>query len=250
MDRFINILLHGIGIASVAIIMLALASQFEPVRLQAYHVAMPWVLTICSVFMVSMAWIVIHFRKITKRLKALQEVAMTDHLTGVANRMALAETLQGPSVKTALKDGHLAVLSLDLDGFKRLNDEHGHHVGDRALRIAAKRITHSVGRNAQVFRMGGDEFLCLVFDPDPKAAAQTVVDRISASFSSPMDLGGHPQIVAPSVGIAMAQQGETWDAVLMRSDAAMYQAKQSEFLYDFCSIPYLALVEPELRQTA
>lgn len=188
-------------------------------------------------------------RQLAKKLEAMQKVAITDHLTRVANRTALTEMLQGSLVQAALKNGHLAVLSLDLDDFKQLNDEYGHHAGDAALKVAAKRITSSVRRYERVFRMGGDEFLCLVFDPDPKAAAQMVVDRLIASFEVPMDLGDHQQVVTPSIGVAIAEPGETWDAVLKRSDIAMYRAKQSDFSFYFCGNTGPNLVETKVRQT-
>jgi len=190
------------------------------------RVALPWVLAICVALILLTAWMAVYFRKLATSLEQMHEVAMTDHLTGAANRTALTETLQTALLRQSLQEGNLAVISLDLNDFKKLNDDYGHHAGDRALQISAERIKSSVRRYEKVYRMGGDEFLCIVFDPDPAAAAQRVFDRLSDVFSKPMDLGPVKQRVTPSVGIAIAQQGETWGAILKRSDEAMYSAKR------------------------
>ena len=249
MERLICITFAAVVIASSVIVLIAVTWHLGLSGSQFYRVSLPFVLVVCAVFLVLIASMGTYFLRLARKLEEMHRVAMTDHLTGVANRTALTETLQGDLVQAALSDGHLAVLSLDLDDFKKLNDEYGHHAGDAALKAAAERISHSVRRYEKVFRMGGDEFLCLIFDPDPKTAAQRVVDRLKTSFSTPMELGGHVQRVTPSIGIAIADRGETWDAVLKRSDAAMYKAKQSEFLYRFCTNAYPALVETEPLKT-
>jgi GGDEF domain-containing protein len=77
--------------------------------------------------------------------------------------------------------------------------------------------------------MGGDEFLYLVFGPEPESTAKAVVDRLKNVFCPPMDLGGFTHVVTPSIGVAIATQGENWEAILERSDVAMYRAKRGEF---------------------
>ncbi len=191
--------------------------------------ALPWVLGICIAFVLLTSWMAAHFRKMVNSLETMHKVATTDHLTGVANRAALTELLKTPSVQDGLKEGCFAAISLDLDDFKQLNDEYGHHAGDRALKFAAERITQALGPNESVFRMGGDEFLCLMFDPNPKEAADKLVERLNSSFKEPMDLGGFSKVVTPSIGVAIGSCGEHWDVILERSDAAMYRAKRREF---------------------
>ena len=188
--------------------------------------AWPWVLVICSILILITSWMAAYFRNMVTSLERLHKAARIDHLTGVANRAALSEVLEQPSVQDALGSGGFAAINLDLDGFKRLNDEHGHHAGDKALRVAAERITYSMQGCEKVFRMGGDEFLCLILDPVPEEAAQKVVQHLKDAFSAPMDLGGFHQVVTPSIGVAIANHGETWDAILERSDVAMYRAKR------------------------
>ena len=202
--------------------------------LQFRQLALPWVLTICAVVVFLSAWTAAYFRKLVNSLERMRKVATTDHLTGVANRAALTLTLQSATVQKALRDGTCAAISLDLDDFKKLNDEFGHGAGDIALKVSADHIAASLRRSDKVFRMGGDEFLCLIFDPDPKAAAQKVVDRLKAAFGAPMYLGNISQTVTPSIGVAIAGSDEDWDAVLARSDAAMYRAKRSDHTFSIC----------------
>lgn len=198
------------------------------------EMALPWVLTFCSVLMFVTFWMAAYFQQIVDSFQRMNRVATTDHLTRVANRAGLSEMLQTSFVKQALQGGSLAAISLDLDDFKQLNDEHGHHAGDTALKVAAMRITKSLENNDRVFRMGGDEFLCLVIDPDPRGAAQRIVDRLKNAFNPPIDFDGFDQVVTPSIGVAIADQGENWDDVLERSDAAMYRAKRNEFTLQVC----------------
>lgn len=198
------------------------------------QIALPWVMVICLGLVCLTSWMAAYFRRMVGSLEKMHEVATKDHLTGVANRAGLSEILHTSGVQEALQDGFVAAISLDLDDFKKLNDEHGHHAGDVALRVSAERIANAMGRSDTVFRMGGDEFLCLILDPDPTGAAQEVVDRILNVFEIPMDLGGVCQVVTPSIGVAIANEGESWDDMLERSDAAMYRTKRRDFSLRVC----------------
>ncbi len=212
----------------------ALTWEAEQLGSHFRKIALPWVLAICTAIIVLTVSIAIYFRKLVSGFERMNKAATTDHLTGVANRAALSETLQTSVVQEALRGGHFAVISIDLDDFKQLNDVYGHHAGDAALRVAADRISTSMQGCERVFRMGGDEFLCMVLDPDPERATRKIVDRLKNAFNPPMDLAGHSQIVTPSIGVAIAHQGETWDSILERSDAAMYRAKRREVFLNVC----------------
>ena len=196
--------------------------------------ALPWVVLICGVFVFLTGWMASYFRRLATSLGKMRKVATTDQLTGIANRAALMEILETSSVKDAFKNGVCAVISIDLNDFKRLNDEHGHRAGDMALKVAAKRIRRSLHQEDEVIRMGGDEFVCLVFDPNPTDAAQTIADRIKLAFKAPMNLGECSQIVAPSIGIAISNGNDTWDNMLERSDAEMYRAKRASIEPKLC----------------
>ncbi len=194
----------------------------------ARKIALPWILLVCFTFVFLIVWLLRRFRTMSDSLTIMHEVATTDQLTGLANRTALNEILQFPSTRDALASGEFAVISLDLNDFKQLNDELGHQAGDTALRLSAERIASSVRSGDKVIRIGGDEFVCLIFDKDAKTVARKVADRLQFAFDDPMDVGCDSRIVTPSIGIAISEAGESWEAVRERSDWAMYQSKRSQ----------------------
>ncbi len=204
--------------------------------LQFRQETLPWVSLICAVFVLLTGWMASYFRRLATSLDKMHKIATTDQLTGVANRAALTEFLQMPMLKDALKNGSCAVISLDINDFKHLNDAHGHHAGDIALREAADRIRASLRHKDKVIRMGGDEFICLVFDPNPSDAAEKVVARLTSAFSAPMVLGQSHQIVTPSIGIAVSNGDESWDTILERSDSEMYKAKRNQIGQRLCLV--------------
>jgi diguanylate cyclase (GGDEF)-like protein len=147
---------------------------------------------------------------------ALRHQANTDALTGLPNRASITEALE-----TALAHRHAAVMFVDLDGFKEVNDRLGHERGDAVLVEAANRIATSLGRTGTVGRLGGDEFLVVLpalSDRDLVAIA----DRILLSLREPWTQGG---AISASIGIATAVPHETADHLLDRADHAMYDAK-------------------------
>jgi diguanylate cyclase (GGDEF)-like protein len=142
--------------------------------------------------------------------------ANTDALTGLANRMSITATLEA-----ALAHSSTAVMFVDLDGFKEVNDRLGHERGDAVLVEAADRIATSLGRTGTVGRLGGDEFL-VVLPPLSEPALVATADRILASLREPWDEGGS---ITASIGIATAAPHESADRLLDRADTAMYDAK-------------------------
>ena len=146
----------------------------------------------------------------------LRHQANTDALTGLPNRASITEALE-----TALAHRHAAVMFVDLDGFKEVNDRLGHERGDAVLVEAAARIATSLGRVGTVGRLGGDEFLVVL----PALAGRELVaiaDRILLSLREPWPQGG---AISASIGIASAEVHETADHLLDRADHAMYDAK-------------------------
>lgn len=154
----------------------------------------------------------------------LRHVASHDTLTALANRAVLMERLV-QALQAPAADGGLAVLYLDLDGFKAINDQLGHAVGDRMLAAVAARLRTAAGDGVLVARMGGDEFA--VLQPGADAVAATALaQRLVAAVSEPVLLDGHRLQVGVSVGIALHQgRAATPDQLLQRADRAMYQAK-------------------------
>ena len=133
-----------------------------------------------------------------------------------------AEALQH---RTARTGEHVGVLYIDIDGFKVVNDTHGHYVGDVILRAAAERLAAAGRKDDVVARVGGDEFVILLStlhsDEDALAVAKDVVEK----FREPLEAEGKSITLGVSVGVALALPDETADDTLRRADAALYEAK-------------------------
>lgn len=154
----------------------------------------------------------------------LEQRATYDALTGCVNRAAMMSILQG-----ALDDpgGGTAVIFLDLDGFKAVNDQHGHGAGDTVLITVAARLRDAVRGADVVGRLGGDEFLVICPDVADPAAALALGERVAAHVAGPLDLGAGDVPIRPSVGVAWSAPGDRVpDGLIARADAAMYQSKR------------------------
>jgi diguanylate cyclase (GGDEF)-like protein len=182
-------------------------------------------------------------RDTTERQKAkarIEYLAYYDILTGLANRQQFVRE-SGSAIRAAKESGHMmALLYLDLDRFKRINDNLGHSVGDALLKNVARRLEQSTrstdiisspadsqhpGR-ARVARLGGDEFVVLLTGLTDEAQTAAVANRIRQSLGEPLDCGGHRLVVTPSIGIALyPQDGTDIEDLLVKADMAMYQAK-------------------------
>ena len=162
---------------------------------------------------------------------AAVQLSRTDELTGLANRRAvLADLTDG-----ALRGGPLALVLLDLDGFKEINDSLGHAAGDRVLQVVAGRLRTTGGAGATVARLGGDEFAVLLAEDDPLALLE-LAHRIRDDLLAPMQVENLELAVRSSLGIAVRTAEDTGAGdLLRRADVAMYDAKDSRtgaLLYD------------------
>ena len=167
---------------------------------------------------------------ITEQKRAEQELrylANYDTLTSLPNRSLLSERLARAIVRARREGGHVAVLFLDLDRFKDINDSLGHATGDRVLRAAAERVQHAVGPEHTVARLGGDEFTVVLEGLEDAARASEVAQRVIDSFSQPLALDEHHEItVSPSIGISLfPDHAQVPTELLKHADTAMYQAK-------------------------
>jgi diguanylate cyclase (GGDEF)-like protein/PAS domain S-box-containing protein len=167
---------------------------------------------------------------ITEQKRAEQELrylANYDALTSLPNRSLLSERLARAIVRARREGGHVAVLFLDLDRFKDVNDSLGHATGDRVLRAAAERVQHAVGPQHTVARLGGDEFTVVLEGLASSADAEDVARRVIDSFSMPLALDEHQEItVSPSIGISLfPEHAQVPTELLKHADTAMYQAK-------------------------
>jgi diguanylate cyclase (GGDEF)-like protein/PAS domain S-box-containing protein len=158
----------------------------------------------------------------------IYKLAHHDALTGLANRSLLHAHLSEALARARRAGGTLAVLCLDLDGFKAINDLHGHAAGDALLREVAARLSHNVRETDTVARLGGDEFVVLQTDPGQPEAARILAERLVAVLAEPYNLGaGEAQnAVTTSVGVALFPgDGNDAETLLRNADTALYRAK-------------------------
>ena len=158
----------------------------------------------------------------------LQQMASHDPLTGLCNRRALTERVEQAISRMRRSGAPLALLFIDLDGFKRVNDQYGHGVGDEVLCEVARRLL-SITRQADVVaRLGGDEFVLLVETEVCLASINVLCDRIMQTLAVPCGFSAGETLVGASIGIALCPPAVCDTVELMRiADAAMYQAKRS-----------------------
>ena len=162
-----------------------------------------------------------------KALKQVPQVGTLDALTHLPSRTTFLDHF-ALAVANARRHGtRFALLFLDLDDFKQLNDEHGHAFGDKVLHLVAERMLSVVREVDTVSRHGGDEFLILLAELKQPGDAQTVAEKLIATVAAPAELEGHDVGVTASVGIAIyPDDGEDLDTLVARADAAMYRSKR------------------------
>jgi diguanylate cyclase (GGDEF)-like protein/PAS domain S-box-containing protein len=161
----------------------------------------------------------------------LLDLALHDPLTGLPNRTHLADELTAAQHRAAVTGTHVAVLFIDLDGFKKVNDTAGHEVGDRLLVEVGQRLRQLLRPDDVAARIGGDEFVlcCSELSADPAVAldqANRIADRVRVSLAPAFEVGGGRWTLSASVGIALSCAGDDEPADLIRTaDAEMYRMK-------------------------
>jgi diguanylate cyclase (GGDEF)-like protein len=158
----------------------------------------------------------------------LRAQALRDSLTGLANRRLLFDRIEHASRRLARRQGMVALLFIDLDAFKAVNDVHGHATGDQVLVQAADRLRDVVRDHDSVARLGGDEFLILAEDLHDAADAHALAARVVAVFDAPFETRSGPIRVSASVGIATTTVPILDPAAYLGgADRAMYTAKRA-----------------------
>ncbi|QXC59940.1 sensor domain-containing diguanylate cyclase [Aquihabitans sp. G128] len=166
-----------------------------------------------------------HADELTATLTELDHLAAHDALTGLANRRRFTGVVDGRLTSDTGPAGDLLVFG-DLDGFKAVNDEHGHAAGDEVLRVVADRLRAATRPEDLVARLGGDEFAVLCPDT-PADHADGLLDRLRDVVAQPITVHGQPVSVGFSIGSARAAEGDDIDALLREADAAMYEDKRA-----------------------
>ena len=160
-------------------------------------------------------------KRVEEELRAL---SVTDALTGIRNRRYFQERLTSEMARVERGSGGLAVIMLDIDHFKRINDQHGHAVGDRVLQAVCQRVAQRLRRTDVFCRLGGEEFVVLCPDTDSDSAYTLALELWEGLRAAPIEDVG---FVTASFGIATWRAGEGADALLLRADSGVYAAKQA-----------------------
>lgn len=163
----------------------------------------------------------------TRMDNAIRQIAFNDALTGLPNRLLLMDRLEQSIISCQRKNCRCAILFLDLDRFKPVNDSYGHDAGDELLRQVAGRLQAGLRRNDTVARFGGDEFVILLPELPDKEVVALVAEKIIKSLGEPFEIGGHLIQTGSSIGIAVCpDHGSNAADLIARADAAMYAVKR------------------------
>ncbi len=163
-----------------------------------------------------------------------RHMSLHDSLTSLPNRACFRERLDQVLSHSRPPARPVAMLYLDLDDFKHINDVHGHDTGDELLRIVAARLSRTVRSEDLVSRLGGDEFACLLIGVESRDHLSHLACKLFDAVSAPLQINAFRLTVRPSIGIAVCpSDGHTAEVLLKRADAAMYHAKRQKSGYAF-----------------
>ena len=170
-------------------------------------------------------------RHVTKQANLLEQQALHDELTGLANRLLFNDRLKTSIMRGQRQGMSFSIVLLDLDGFKMINDSFGHNIGDLVLNEVARRLKNSVRKMDTVARLGGDEFV-IILESLEKEQAIHFADKLVSTIAEPFLLGGNEIDVGVSMGIASyPENGQDCETLVNRADIAMYAAKRNNVPY-------------------
>ncbi len=166
-------------------------------------------------------------RQLAAKNRELEAIALHDVLTGLPNRRLLMDRLASAIANARRHKQTMAVLFLDLDGFKAINDTFGHDVGDGVLRIVADRLVATVRQVDTVARLGGDEFIIGLWELSRDEGLACLMSKLIQVISAPCDIQGHSLSITASIGVALyPQHGEDEERLMKSADLALYEAKR------------------------
>jgi diguanylate cyclase len=191
---------------------------------------LPFVAIALAGFVVLAAFVVRYARRTAAKIAAgedrLRQLAMQDPLSGLPNRTLFSERLEALVQEVRHGRSTAAVMSIDLDHFKDVNDTLGHHVGDALIAAVAQRLCRIVRNEDLVARLGGDEFAVLSFGACDRNTLETVAARIIETLSAPYQVAGHTLVIGASIGIVVIDRHSADAAHIMRyADMALYRSK-------------------------
>ncbi len=170
--------------------------------------------------------------------RAASHRAMHDQKTGLPNRALFDDRLTQAIAGAERHGWTLAVMFLDLDRFKLVNDTHGHAAGDAVLTVVAQRLMSHARDEDTVCRNGGDEFLYLLINPNTREDVARIAGLVRSAIATPIDLGALQFAITPSIGIALyPDHGSSAELLIAHADAAMYRAKQLRSACEFFEAP-------------
>lgn len=179
----------------------------------------------------SISGLVLVLHDLTERKRYEEKLrfnAVTDHLTELPNRLLFFDRLNMALAQAQRDFQKVAIIMLDLDEFKKVNDTYGHHMGDQLLKGVANRLLSMFRKGDTIARWGGDEFILLLPEIRQTEVAKNVAERILHSFNKPFDLSGLKIPITASLGVAIfADSGTDADTLIKNADIAMYHAKDS-----------------------
>ncbi len=177
-----------------------------------------------------------HLASLTHDEEKAREAALHDPLTGLPNRTLFENRLEHGLAQAKRHGRILAVLFMDLNGFKAVNDAHGHSIGDAVLQSIADRLTEHARHDDTVSRFGGDEFLYLLTEIDSAQDAAAIAQKIAQAIQLPCQLSIGALEISASIGIAIyPKDGTSVSALIQSADAAMYRAKRGQSAYAFAN---------------
>jgi diguanylate cyclase (GGDEF)-like protein len=213
------------------------ATEVDHTLIKLRQEVMTWLLIACLVLLTALTLVLLRTRGLVRleegallaRNDALEQVAYRDSLTGLPNRHLLLDRLEQAIAFSERHDKKFAVCFMDLDGFKAINDNHGHEMGDLVLRVVAQRVQTCVRKHDTVARLGGDEFVILLTEISDEMSYEEVLERILSSVHQPIQITKHATTqISTSIGVTIYPTDNNAPSVLIEhADQAMYLAKRS-----------------------
>ena len=184
------------------------------------------------------------YQQLAHYSRALESMALHDALTGLPNRRLLIDRLSLAIIHAQRNKGTMAVLYLDLDGFKEINDSLGHDAGDTLLRLVAARLLAAVRQEDTVARLGGDEFVIGLWELNQTEGAAKLVTKVLHAVAQPYSIQGRSVDMTASIGVGIyPMHGDSVETLMKRADMALYEAKRSgKNVYRVATVDSIAVI--------